>query len=97
MTIRAFLLLLVAVFASFAAPKADAQVLVYRLDFAKGKGINYHIFETGFFVAPLLGGSGSFLLATNEDGRIVHVKNTYRISFNNLNLIFEKLCSQWKC
>ena len=69
MTIRAFLLLLVAVFASFAAPKADAQVLVYRLDFAKGKGINYHIFETGFFVAPLLGGSGSFLLATNEDGK----------------------------
>lgn len=67
---RAVQFLLVVVFALAAAAKADAQVLVYRLDFAKGKGINYHIFETGFFVAPLLGGTGSFLLATSEDGRI---------------------------
>jgi len=70
MNLRPVQILLVAVFALIAASKADAQVLVYRLDFAKGKGINYHIFETGFFVAPLLGGTGSFLLATAEDGKI---------------------------
>lgn len=45
----------------------EAQVLVYKIDFDQSKGINYHPFEGGFFVAPLLGGEGSFLL-TSTDG-----------------------------
>lgn len=46
---------------------AWAQVLVYEFHFSEEKGVNYHTFETGYFVAPVLGGMGSFVLATNED------------------------------
>ncbi len=52
---------------AFAASQARAQVLVYELKILKESGINYHPFEGGFFVAPLLGGTGSFLL-TSTDG-----------------------------
>lgn len=70
MTARTLRCLLLPVLLLLAAAQADAQVLVYRLDFTKGKGINYQIFETGFFVAPLLGGKGSFLLATADGAKI---------------------------
>lgn len=47
---------------------ASAQVLVYKIGITKQEtGINYHPFEGGFFTAPLLGGSGTFLL-TSSDG-----------------------------
>lgn len=46
---------------------AWSQVLVYEFHFSEEKGVNYHTFETGYFVAPILGGTGSFVLATNED------------------------------
>lgn len=46
---------------------AWSQVLVYEFHFSDEKGVNYHTFETGYFVAPILGGAGSFVLATNED------------------------------
>jgi hypothetical protein len=49
--------------------RADAQVLVYRMESAKAKGINYFTFESGYVVAPLLGGESSFLLSTIEGGR----------------------------
>ncbi len=42
-------------------------MLVYKIDFEHGKGINYHPFEGGYFIAPVLGGTGSFLL-TSTDG-----------------------------
>jgi len=48
---------------------AQAQVLVYKLEFERKKGVNYHPFEGGYFIAPLLGGEGSFLLTSTEDGR----------------------------
>jgi len=47
---------------------AHAQVLVYRIEFTKNSGINYNIFNGGYFAAPVLGGSGSFLLTSSEDG-----------------------------
>ena len=51
------------------APSLSAQVLVYELDISAAKGINFHPFEGGYFVAPLLGGNGTFLLTTSENGR----------------------------
>lgn len=52
------------------ATSASAQVLVYKLDFRKDKGVNYHTFEGGYFIAPLLGGEGTFLLTDSTDGRV---------------------------
>ncbi|HSJ04919.1 MAG: hypothetical protein ACAI34_11185 [Verrucomicrobium sp.] len=46
---------------------AAGQVLVYQFQFSQEKGVNYHTFETGFFVVPVLGGKGSFILAAKED------------------------------
>lgn len=45
------------------------QVLVYKIDVNDAKGINFHTFEGGYVVAPLLGGEATFLLTTKEDGR----------------------------
>lgn len=52
------------------ATSASAQVLVYKLDFRKDKGVNYHTFEGGYFIAPLLGGEGTFLLTDTTNGRV---------------------------
>lgn len=49
--------------------EAHAQNLVYKIDFSGGKGINFHTFEGGYVVVPLLGGEASFLLTKTEDGR----------------------------
>lgn len=54
-------------------PNAHSQVLVYKLQIGDGKGINYSAYEGGYFVAPLLGGTGSFLL-TNLDTRRSYVE-----------------------
>lgn len=48
------------------APQASGQVLVYKLDIDKTTGINFHTFEGGYFAAPILGGTGSFLLTATE-------------------------------
>lgn len=48
---------------------AVGQVLVYKFDTSDAKGINFHTFEGGYVVAPLLGGEATFLLTTKEDGR----------------------------
>ncbi len=47
---------------------ASAQLLVYKIEITKPEGVNFHTFNGGYAVAPLLGGSVSFLLTTNEDG-----------------------------
>lgn len=52
------------------ATSASAQVLVYKLDFRKDKGVNYHTYNGGYFIAPLLGGEGTFLLTDSTDGRV---------------------------
>ena len=47
-----------------------AQLLVYRLELEpQGKALNFHFFEAGYFVAPLLGGTGTFLLSSRGDRR----------------------------
>lgn len=46
-----------------------AQVLIYKVDIGSAKGVNFHTFDGGFVVAPLLGGGATFLLTTSEDGR----------------------------
>ncbi|TLD72182.1 hypothetical protein FEM03_02160 [Phragmitibacter flavus] len=49
--------------------QAHGQVLVYRMESTKTKGINYFTFESGYVVAPLLGGESSFLLSSIDGGR----------------------------
>jgi hypothetical protein len=54
---------------SSAAP-ADAQTLVYRMEFRKAGGsINFELFDQAFFVVGGLGGEGSFVFTYREDGR----------------------------
>jgi hypothetical protein len=48
---------------------SQAQVLIYKLDIGGAKGVNFHTFDGGFVVAPLLGGAASFLLTSSEEGR----------------------------
>ncbi len=50
-------------------PSLSGQVLVYKVDVKEAKGINFHTFEGGYVVAPLLGGEVSFLLTTTDGGR----------------------------
>jgi hypothetical protein len=66
---RALLLLLAVAGFLGITGTSRAQVLVYKLDFSNGKGINFHSFEGGYIVTPLLGGSASFLLTTTHGGR----------------------------
>jgi hypothetical protein len=47
----------------------QAQVLIYKVDIGGVKGVNFHTFDGGFVVAPLLGGAATFLLTSSEDGR----------------------------
>ena len=51
----------------FGASRAEAQVVVYRIEITSDTGINFHPFEGGYFAAPVLGGAGSFLLTSSED------------------------------
>lgn len=53
------------------AVDARSQVVVYQLDFKHVDGFNVDFFEGGFFVAPALGGTGTFILTAREDGRKV--------------------------
>lgn len=54
-----------------AAPtSADAQVLVYDLEFEEfDHSINFAFFERGFFVVEALGGNGSFVFTFEDEGR----------------------------
>jgi hypothetical protein len=66
---RALLLLLAVAGFLGITGTSRAQVLVYKLDFSGAKGINFHTFEGGYVVVPLLGGSASFLLTSTHDDR----------------------------
>src|SRR5262245_21504565 len=68
---RALLLLTaVAGLMGFSTGTCRAQVIVYKIDTSDAKGVNFHRFEGGFAVVPLLGGSASFLVTSTVDGRI---------------------------
>lgn len=61
---------------SSAAP-ADAQTLVYRMEFRKAPGsINFEMFDQAFFVVNGLGGEGSFIFTYREDGRDFYVTSS---------------------
>ena len=50
---------------------ADAQVLIYKLEFEHEAGFNVEFFKEGYCVVPVLGGTGSILLGHIDDGRRV--------------------------
>ncbi len=53
-----------------AAPRAEAQVLVYRMEFSKtGNSINFQMYDQAYFVVDGLGGNGTFIVTYREDGR----------------------------
>lgn len=57
----------VAAFACLFAPSADAQVVIYELEFEEmGESINYRTFDKSFFVMPLTGGNATFVLRFTE-------------------------------
>jgi hypothetical protein len=69
--IRPFLFLLLAACGLTLTQTAQAQVIVYRLEFKHTDGFNVDYYTGGYLAAPLLGGSGNFLLTAIENGRRV--------------------------
>lgn len=62
-------MLWVALGACIFAPQARSQVVVYSVDFKHEDGFNIDFFDGGYFVAPALGGSGTFILTSQDKGR----------------------------
>ena len=68
---RQLLLLALALLGAAALPSAQAQVIVYRIEFKHQDSFNVDYYTGGYLAAPLLGGAGSFLLTGIENGRRV--------------------------
>ncbi|MBL9153773.1 MAG: hypothetical protein JNK37_14865 [Verrucomicrobiales bacterium] len=52
------------------ASAAQAQTLVYRMEFRQASGsINFEMFDQAYFVVGGLGGEGTFIFTYREDGR----------------------------
>lgn len=61
-------LLLPLLLALFSVPAA-AQLAVYKLDFnPTGESINYRSYQSGYYVAPMTGGTGSLVLMLTTGG-----------------------------
>lgn len=69
--IRSLFLLLLVLAGLHLAPSANAQVVVYRLEFKHQDGFNVDYYTGGYLAAPLLGGTGNFILTAIENGRRV--------------------------
>lgn len=69
--IRSLLLLLLVLAGLHLPPAAHAQVVVYRLEFKHQDGFNVDYYTGGYLAAPLLGGTGNFILTAIENGRRV--------------------------
>jgi hypothetical protein len=65
-----------------AAPKSEAQTLVYRFSFKAEHGINFEVFDAAYFVVEGLGGGGTFVFTYRENGR------DYYISAANSGTLF---------
>ena len=51
------------------AGPVSAQVVVYKLDFTPtGESINYRSYQSGYYVAPMTGGTGSLILMLTTGG-----------------------------
>ncbi len=58
------------------APRAEAQVLVYQMDFSKtGRSINFEIYDRAYFVVNGLGGDGTFIVTYRENGRDFYLQS----------------------
>lgn len=58
--------------AGLSAPlTASGQVVIYELKFKQEASFNVDFFDGGYFIAPALGGSGSFVLTAKDNGRKV--------------------------
>ncbi len=55
------------------APQASAQMVVYRMEFERKAGFNDRPFTGGYFVAPVVGGTGSFVFTQGTGGSRVIV------------------------
>lgn len=65
----AALMLAAALFVIGGPTTARSQVVVYKVNFEHVDGFNLEFFDGGYFVAPALGGSGTFVLTARVDGR----------------------------
>jgi len=58
----------ITVFSSLFATSADAQVVIYRLEFEKtGASINYGFYDEGYVIADAAGGPATWLLTFRDD------------------------------
>lgn len=65
--------------AAFVAPAilpASAQVVVYRMSFKPRSSFNLDFYDSGFFVAPATGGSGSFIFTIKDKGADVYTTSS---------------------
>jgi len=51
-------------------PQLSAQQIVYKMEFERERGFNDQGFSGGYFVAPITGGQGSFVLTTGRGGSL---------------------------
>lgn len=52
------------------APQVGAQQIVYEMEFERERGFNDQGFSGGYFVAPITGGQGTFVLTTGRGGSL---------------------------
>jgi hypothetical protein len=56
----------------FLPGQAGAQVVVYKMSLSERAGFNFEFYDGGYFVAPLNGGSGSFIFTGRINRRLVY-------------------------
>lgn len=56
--------------ASAMVPQVGAQQIVYEMEFERERGFNDQGFSGGYFVAPIGGGQGTFVLTTGRGGAL---------------------------
>jgi len=73
--LRPLRILLAAMIAAAALP-ATAQVVVYKMSFKPRSSFNLDFYDSGYFVAPATGGSGSFIFTLKDKGADVYSTST---------------------
>lgn len=64
--------ILLAAFVAAVALPASAQVVVYKMTFKPRSSFNLDFYDSGYFVAPATGGSGSFIFTIKDKGHNVY-------------------------
>ena len=65
-----------AAFVALATLPASAQVVVYKMSFKPRSSFNLDFYDSGFFVAPATGGSGSFIFTIKDKGADVYTTSS---------------------